>query len=147
MRVTFTSGAWVDMRPPQELTAKDKMKVQAATVLPSVDWSTGAMSSPMTMDMISRQTFACLDRIITAWSYDWVLPKDDISSDEDGNRTWDASLLQLGIDDWNELEEATEPHLEKMRAAPKARGATTSRSNGSSRVRTPTSLKASPRKS
>jgi hypothetical protein len=145
MRVTFESGAWVEMRAPGELNAKDKAKMLAATILPSIDVNGTGMSSPLSMDMLMRQTYAVMDRIITGWSYDWVLPKDDISQDEDGYRTWDASLLQIGIDDWNELEEAVEPHMVKMRGGPKGKKATTSSSNGFSKGAVTNSRKGSPK--
>lgn len=132
MRVTFESGAWVDIRPPGELTLKDKVFVNSATLV-AVDW-VNQSATKMSMAQMMGSQYATMARVILSWSYEYIIPKDDISSDEDGQKTYEASLMLMPLDDYNELEDAIQPHLEKLRGkGPKERN--TSTSNGSSKGR------------
>lgn len=103
-----------------------------------VDW-VNQKTAPVSMESMRTQLYAVIDRVVLGWSYEYMLPKEDPSEDEDGNKTYDASLMCLPIDDMNELEEAVQPHMDKLQRGPKATGRRSSSSNGSSRARVPNS--------
>lgn len=121
------------MRDLTELNAKDKAVMMEATRL-SVNWMRPG-ESYMDLAGMTRQYHAIMNRIIKAWSFAYVIPSDDPSEDEDGNKTYEASLLVLPIDDYNELEDAVQPYVDKLNGGgPKGRKTTTSSSNGTSRA-------------
>jgi hypothetical protein len=134
VRTELASGAWVEMRSPEELNAKDKAVMQDATEL-SVNWMTPGAST-MSLGAMTRQHHAVMARIVTKWSFPYMLPAEDPSEDENGCKTYEASVMYLPIDDYNELLELLQPYLAKLNGGgPKARTVTTSGSNGSSRAR------------
>jgi len=129
MKITTASGQWIELRGPDELTAGDKLALHAATELPMAgsqidDFASGKGVFSFSLGTVDEQLYGVLARIITGWSYPYVLPRDDISQDEAGKRTYADSLVRLPLDDWNELEEATAPHMEKLRANPKGKRTT-----------------------
>jgi hypothetical protein len=138
VKFTTSSGQWIELRGPEELTAGDKLALHAATELPMAgsqmeDFASGKGIFSFSLGTVDEQLYGVLARIITGWSYPYCLPKDDISRDEDtGKRTYADSLVRLPLDDWNELEEATVPHMEKLRANPKGKRTTSTHSGRTS---------------
>jgi|SRR5215469_4262799 len=137
MRVEFASGQWVEIKGADQLTAGDKLALHSQTALPVngedlTELSEGRGRINFTLGMIDEQLYSVLSNIISAWSYPFILPRDDISKDETGKRTWEESLRRLPLDDWNELEDATEPHMAKLQAAPKGKPTTSTSSRNSS---------------
>jgi hypothetical protein len=118
VKVTFESGAWAEIRDAGQLTARDKATYTSAVSMPYDTSRTGGVVQ-FNMGIITRQLYTVLAALITSWSYDWILPCEDLSADQAGNLTYDASLLNVPVDDINELEEAVEPHMEKLRGGPK----------------------------
>jgi hypothetical protein len=138
MKLELPSGNWIELRGPEELTAGDKLALHSSTEVPlnSADLEDGRDTTfNFTLGTIDEQLHGVLSRIITGWSYPYVLPKDDDNTDRRGKPTYADSLLRLSLDDWNELEEATEPHMEKLRASPKGRSTTSPTSASSSRAK------------
>jgi hypothetical protein len=131
MKAEFTSGAWVELRGPQELTARDKARFSDATYMPYISSNAGAVHQ-FSLGNIHRQQDSVIAFLITAWSYDWILPSEDQSVNDDGRLVFEQSLQNLPIDDYNELEEVIAPHLEKLRGGPKATVVTTGSSKASS---------------
>lgn len=148
MKVTFESGAWVELRDADKLTARDKATYAQATSVP-YDMSQSGRAMQFNMGAITRQQNSVLAVLITSWSYDWILPSEDLSADDEGNLIYDHSILNIPVDDMNELEAAIEPHMEKLRGGPKAIQAqvvtTGTSSSSSSRARAIGTRKASPR--
>jgi hypothetical protein len=84
--------------------------------------------------MVEAQNYAVLARVITQWSYGFVLPSRDDCRDDLGQKTYQDSLRRIPLDDWDIVEDAIAPHMEKLRkAGPKGRETTTGSSNGTSR--------------
>jgi hypothetical protein len=137
MKITTTSGQWIEMRGADELTAGDKLALHAATELPMAgsqidDFAAGRGMFSFSLGTVDEQLYGVLARIITGWSYPYVLPRDDISQDDGGKRTYEDSLRRLPLDDWNELEEATALHMDKLRANPKGKRTTSTTSSRTS---------------
>jgi len=140
MRADLKSGAWVELRGADQLVAGDKLALHQSTVLPvngaeldELAEGRGRMS--FSLGTVDEQLYNVLARLIQAWSYPYVLPRDDITQDDNGKRTYDESLKRLPLDDWNELEEITAPHMDKLRASPKGKRTTSTRSASSSAAR------------
>lgn len=134
VKIPLSSGAWAEVRPLSELNGKDKIVVQSAAKV-MINWNDPG-SSEMDINSIARQVYVVLERIILKWSYEYMIPSEDPSEDEDGNRTWDASLMVLPVDDLNELEEFAEPYLDKLRSGgPKGKQGTGPASSRPSRGR------------
>jgi hypothetical protein len=134
MRHDLTSGAWVEMRPLQDLKAKDKFAVGAAVrmLIPFNDEGEPDLKGGMTLggSMQTRSLNAVLARVVTAWSYE--LPKPVFEYEQ---ITSEDSIDELPLDDFNEIEDLLAPYLAKLRKRPDPKGATTSSSNGSSPAR------------
>jgi hypothetical protein len=140
MKVNLTSGAWVEMRGPGELMAGDKLALHESTVLPVAgsgleDFAAGLGTFNLPLGMMDLQLYGVLDSLVQGWSYPYCLPRDDDNVDDKGRRTWADSLKRLPIDDWNEIEEAVQPHMDKLRSSPKGRKTTSSRSSSTSAAR------------
>jgi hypothetical protein len=144
MRVTFESGNWVEMRSPAELMSGDRSAMHAATEIPVSSKQLNAASKgdnsilgdiTFSMGMVEDQQYAVLSRLISAWSYDFPIPRLDETTTPTGKPAFEDSLRQIPIDDWDEIDAAVAPHMAKLRKGPK--GKATSSSNGSSRGRAP----------
>lgn len=134
MKAELKSGAWVEMRDIGSLNAKDKAVMLAATQIAVNMMNPG--ESTMSLGGMTGQRHAVMARVITAWSFQYMIPSDDPSEDEDGSKTYEASIMYLPIDDYNELEDVIQPYIEKLsNTGPKEGLVTSSRSNGSSRAR------------
>jgi hypothetical protein len=136
MRAEFESGAWADLPDPGTMTARDKAVWSAATFMP-YDMSRTGKVTQISLGNISRQLNTMLAHFITAWSYPWILPSQDLSADDDGTLTYEQSLMNLPIDDYNELEAAAEPLLEKLRGGPKGTAVVTTSTSSSSSSKAP----------
>lgn len=141
MKLELTSGQWIELRDVNQLTAGDKLALHASTELPMQgsqidEFAEGRGTFTFSLGTVDEQLYGVLARIIQAWSYPYCLPKDDISRDLDtGKRTYADSLARLPLDDWNELEEATAEHMNKLRQSPKGRKTTSTTSGRSSRAK------------
>jgi hypothetical protein len=140
MKLELSSGQWIEMRGPEQLTAGDKLAMHASTQLPMAgsqldDFASGRGTFSFSLGTVDEQLYGVLARIIQSWSYPYCIPKDDISQDENGKRTWEDSLRRLPLDDWNELEEATAAHMDKLRQSPKGKRTTSTTSGSTSRAK------------
>lgn len=139
MRHEFTSGQWVDIRPVQDLKAKDKDAWDAAIQLNIGLDENGQINTddvPIGLYLMNMRRNALLGRLLRDWSF----------TDEDGTKlklpAWthegvvnEESIGEIPIDDFNELEELIKPYIAKVDRKPDPKGTTTATSNGSSRVR------------
>ena len=93
------------------------------------------MPISFSLSMVEDQQNAVLARLISAWSYQFTLPRlDDTVDPATGVKTYEDSLKRLPLDDWDEVEEAVSPIMDKLRSAgPK--GKTGPSSNGSSKAK------------
>jgi hypothetical protein len=136
MRHDLESGAWIEVRPVQDLKAKDKDAVSAAVKMLVPITAEGEIDRSQGMSfggaMAARSRNAILARILLNWSYDMPRPVYEFEQ-----VTNEDSIEELPIDDFNEIEELLAPYMAKLRKRPdpKAKGAaTTTGSSGSSRA-------------
>ena len=111
MQIELPSGNTVDLR--DSLTAKDKFRVQSAVRL-SLDTATGLQES--TGGLVNDMRNALLKELITAWSFAWPIPSNNL-----GN-----PLEEMDLDDYNALADEVEPLLEKVVAGPNRRAQSSS---------------------
>ncbi len=150
MQHTLESGETIDLRPvkgPNGLKAKDKDAYEAAIKL-YVEFDDKGMPDmsgiPFSMSLTKLQRNALLARLLLGWSL----------KDDDGNPlplpAWngeqdsidnEASLGEIDIDSWNEIEEILEPYIAKVARKPDPKGTTTASSNGTSREKVARSRK------
>jgi hypothetical protein len=120
VKLTLSSGQWLELRGPDELNAGDRLAMHATTQLPvSPGQNNGSRTYLFSLGDVDEQLYAVLGRIIQAWSYPFCIPRDDDSYDEHGRPTFENSLKRLPLDDWDEIEEATAPHMAKLRGGKK----------------------------
>lgn len=105
MKVDLSDGAWVEVR--DKLKGKDKSAIhRVLTFEMEQDGTTRAVSAGILMLM----TNALLAQVITSWSFPEPIPSQcDNPSD---------ALEELDIDDYNTLEEAVKPLLDKVMKFP-----------------------------
>lgn len=135
MRTELESGAWVDHAPAQELKAKDKDAVDRCVrlALEMSDEGRLGLAGGQTLDAADIQITArdaVWARIITDWSFDVPVPE----IGPDYRIAHQESIGELGIDDFNDIEQLLAPMAAKLRRRPDPKGGTTSSSNGSSRA-------------
>lgn len=103
MRVELPSGNWIEYR--DKLLAADRFAVQAVARVELKDSGNSASFLEMQNDMRN----ALLGRIITKWSYNGPVPKDD---------SFRAADMVIGetmdLDDYAALEKAIEPLMDKI---------------------------------
>ncbi len=101
-KLDLPSGGWIEYR--EKLKAADKFAVQEAiTVTISDDRSTD-----VTGGLQNKMRNALLKEIITAWSFPEPIPSDPGGLD----------IGTIDLDDYNALESAVEPLMEKVGFAP-----------------------------
>ena len=142
MRYELESGAWIDLRPVQDLKSRDRdvwddAHDQAMGISATVaeDGHLDIQRLPVTPSRLSRlPRRALLCRLLNSWSYDGLpLPRwaGGIENEE--------SLAEIPLEDDDEIQALLDPYVEKIRARPDPkgrRGATTTKSgNGSSATR------------
>ena len=145
MRHELTSGAWVEVRPIQDLKRKDKVAVARMRYYQVPLDDELSLDQAAVMATIGAGGFnerwrantasAVAALVITGWSFDAPLV-----AIEGGQFANEDSLDELGIDDSNELDAILAPYAEKLTAVPdpKAQAAeTTSSSNGRSSAKAP----------
>lgn len=113
MRVDLPSGAWVEYR--DKLKASDKFAVQDAVVLTFTDGRTQNMG----LGIQNKMRNALLRQIITAWSFGVPIPSTPQSNP-------DLIGEVMDLDDYNKLEEAIQPLLDKINYAPNREGSSSS---------------------
>lgn len=104
MRVELPSKNWVELR--DKLYAADKFAVQEAVVLTVSD----DRAQKVTGGIQNAMRNALLRQIITSWSFSVAIPSDPRMPGDIGST--------LDLDDYNVLEEAVEPLLQKVSFAP-----------------------------
>lgn len=135
MRSTFTSGAWVEHTPIQELRGKHKRNLDRVGKPRPVFGAGGEFDQAATvsgMDVMGWQAArrdAVWAMVITAWSWDLPVPV----FGDDGQVADADSFGELPLEDFEELEALLKPFEEKLARRPDPKGVTTSGSNGSSR--------------
>jgi hypothetical protein len=117
LRVDLPSGGFVEFR--DSLKAKDKFSVQNSIRFKVRDGKEQEVSGGITNDMRN----ALLAELITGWSLKAPLPSADMKAGM-------AAIDDMDIDDYNALQEAVEPLLEKVSFRPNRE--TPSDSEGSS---------------
>jgi hypothetical protein len=117
LKVDLPSGGYIEFR--DTLKAKDKFKVQDSLRFKVQDGKEQEVSGGITNQMRN----ALLASLITAWSLDAPLPSADLAAGT-------AAIGDMDIDDYNALQEAVEPLLEKVSFRPNRE--TPSASGGSS---------------
>ena len=105
MQVDLPSGGHIVLR--DKLVAKDKFDVQNSLKFKVKDGKEQEVSGGITNDMRN----ALLAETITAWSLDAKLPSADMKAGM-------AAIDDMDIDDYNALQEAVEPLLEKVSFRP-----------------------------
>ena len=105
MQVDLPSGGHIVLR--DKLVAKDKFDVQNSLKFKVKDGKEQEVSGGITNDMRN----ALLAELITSWSLDAPLPSANF---EEGM----AAIDDMDIDDYNALQEAVEPLLEKVSFRP-----------------------------
>jgi hypothetical protein len=142
MRTTFTSGAWVEHVPIQDLKGKHKRDLARAG-RPTPVYRDGELDKEATMSGLDVVTWlearrdAAWAMIVEGWSYDLPVPElgyDGLVADL-------TSFGELPLEDYEELERLMTPFIEKLTSSPDPKGATTSSSNGSSRAKAAASPK------
>jgi hypothetical protein len=122
MKAELESGAWVELLDIGKLTAREKAVYSAATIVPVRVGDAGVLGmSSVSLSTIDDQHKAVLAALIKAWSFELILPSEDMTVDVDNRLIYDQSLVNLPIDDYNELIEILDPYLDKLRGGPKAR--------------------------
>lgn len=138
MEYTFRSGQTMNIRPIQDLRAKDKDAYEAAIrfYIKFTDDGTPDLSDlPISMSMMAVQRNALFAQLIREWSFTGSdglvlpIPTWNTSTGEIENA---ASIGELPIDDYDELLEFMRPYLAKVGRKPDPKGTTTASSNGSS---------------
>lgn len=140
MRHDLESGAWIDLRPVQDLKSRDRdvwddAHDQAMGITATVsDGAIDIQRVPVTPSMLHRMPrHALLCRLLNGWSYDLPLPRwaGGIENEE--------SLAELPLDDEDEIGALLEPYVARVLARPDPKGrhgATTTKSgSGSSATR------------
>jgi hypothetical protein len=102
-RIELPSGNWVEYR--DNLMAKDKFAVQDAVILTITSNDVQEVTGAIQM----RMRNALLRQVITGWSF--ALPIPSMNGGADIGDT-------LSLDDYNVLEEAVDPLLQKVSFAP-----------------------------
>jgi hypothetical protein len=133
MRHDLKSGAWVEMRPVQDLKVRDREVYEA----PLLDFevSIGANGKPdmsgrkFSLKVPQAQKRALLCRLLTAWSFE--LPRPSWA----GGIENEESFSELALGDYDEITTLLDPYITKISQKPDPKGsrrATTTASNGSS---------------
>jgi hypothetical protein len=140
MRTTLESGAWVEHVPIQDIKGKhirDYARAGKGRINPDAvddDGQVDARALVAGMDLGEAQEEkhdALWAIILTAWSYEFPVPKFDRGSGE----TAGAEVLdEIPCDDYQEIDEILAPFAKKLGSRPNRGGATTSASNGSSKA-------------
>ena len=132
MRHDLTSGAWVEMRPVQDLKVRHREVYELPLQFeigfgddgkPDLSGRKFSVGTPV------AQRRALLCRLLTAWSYDLERPA------WAGGIEHEESFSEIPLDDWDEIEDLLKPYLAKIKTKPDPKGsrsATTTASNGSS---------------
>ena len=105
MRVDLPSGGFIECR--DKLVGRDKFAVQNSLKFKVRDGQEQEVSGGITNDM--RNALLC--EVITAWSLDAPLPSADRAKAL-------AAIGDLDIDDYNAVQEAVDPLLEKVSFRP-----------------------------
>jgi hypothetical protein len=140
MRHNLPSGAWIEMRPVQELKGKDKDRFDLGVrmQLPRDDEgqldAAAGISRGMDGRVIRRD--AAIACFVTAWSYlgDGGEPLPVPALDDHGAITHPESVGDYPLDDATALAGLLAPLLAKLEP-PDPKEATTSASNGRSRAK------------
>jgi hypothetical protein len=136
MRTTFTSGAWVEHVPIQELKGKHKRALERAGK-PQAVFRDGELDKEATVSGMDITAWMAAKRdavwaiVVEGWSYDLPVPE----LGDDGQVAGLDSFGELPLDDFGELEALMVPFAEKLTRSPDPKGVTTSSSNGSSRAK------------
>jgi hypothetical protein len=134
VRHELASGAWVEVRPIQDLKAKDKFAVSAAVkmLIPVNEDGEPDVSDGVALGgaMQTRAFNAVIARVVLAWSFG--LPKPVYEFEQVTN---EDSIGELPLGDFNEIEALLAPYQAKLRQRPNPKGATTSTSSGPSRAK------------
>lgn len=132
MRHDLASGAWVEMRPIQDLKVRDREVYEAPLnfeVDITADGKPDMSGRKFSLKLPVAQRRSLLCRLLTSWSYDLPRP------------TWaggienEDSFSELPLDDSDEIENLLKPYIAKINLKPDPKGsrsATTTGSNGSS---------------
>lgn len=139
MRHELASGAWVDLRPVQDLKSRDRdvwddahdqaMGVSASIANMEIDVREIAVS-PARLARLPRR--ALLARLLTAWSYE-ELPRPRWA----GGIENEESLAEVPLDDMDEITALLEPYVARIQARPDPkgrRGATGTKSSSASKA-------------
>lgn len=132
MRHDLASGAWVEMRPVQDLKVRDREVYEAplqfeVDITPDGKPDFSDRKFSLKLPVAQRRSLLC--RLLTGWSYDLVRP------------TWaggienEESFSEIPLEDWDEIEELLRPYVARINLKPDPKGgrsATTTGSNGSS---------------
>jgi hypothetical protein len=132
VKIELPSGNWIELR--DQLTAGDRTAMYEATSMPVSDIdSLGSPQFRFSIGLIEAQQYAVLANLTLGWSYPYTLPRNDDNVDDNGQKTYQDTIRRLPLEDWDVIEEAMTPVMERLRkAGPKAKTATTSRSTGTS---------------
>jgi hypothetical protein len=104
VKVDLADGAWAEIR--DKLKGKDKAAVHRALEFEVSDNSVRKASA----ELMTIMTTALLTQVITSWSYPEPIPSESADPRE--------VLEELDLDDYNTLEEAVKPLLDKVMKFP-----------------------------
>jgi hypothetical protein len=132
VRNTLASGAWVDMRPVQDLKVRDREVYEAPLDFEvgfTPDGKPDFEGRKFSRSIIRGQRRALFCRLATAWSYELPRPfwAGGIENEE--------SFVELPLEDWDEIDRLLDPYIVKINGKPDpkdSQSATTTGSNGSS---------------
>jgi hypothetical protein len=133
VRHDLESGAWVELRPVQDLKVRDRDVYEAP--MRDLDVGIGADGKPdrsgvkFNLRTPELQRRALLCRLLTGWSYEMPRPM------WAGGIENEDSLSEVPLDDWGEIEKLLAPYVTKIQNRPDPKGSrspTTTASNGSS---------------
>jgi hypothetical protein len=140
MQTTLKSGAWIQHVPVQDLKGKHirdyarvaKMRMSRDDVDDDGEVDVGGLVERMDLaEMDEARHDALWAMLISAWSFDFPVPKFDRAS---GTVTGAEVLEDISAEDYAEIDEALDPHAKKLRRKPNPKKATTSASSGSSKA-------------
>lgn len=132
MRHDLPSGAWIEMRPVQDLKVRDREVYEAPLQfeIGMTDEGKPDLSGrkfSLALPVAQRRSLLC--RLLTAWSYDLPLPR------WAGGIENEDSFSELPLADWDAIEDLLQPYIGKIKVRPDPKGspsATSTGSNGSS---------------
>lgn len=105
MKVDLADGAWAEIR--DKLKGKDKFAIHRALTFDITD---NGVAQKASAELMTLMTTTLLSQVITSWSFPEPVP-----SESDNPR---GVLEELDLDDYNTLEEAVKPLLDKVMKFP-----------------------------